>query len=374
MIPNLHNFGKLSVSGNSKWDKKILFVDRDGTLIKEPLETKQVNGLEQLEFIPNVISSLKKISESGFSLVIVTNQDGLGTPSNPIENFDKVNQKMFEVFASEGIEFQEIFICPHTVGESCKCRKPETGLVDRFLEQGGLDRENSYMIGDRESDLEFAKNIGIKGFMLDSENSWQDITNEILNKSRSSVLRRKTKETDINISWNLDGSGNSKIETGLNFFDHMLENFAKHGNFDLNISCQGDLKVDEHHTIEDVALVLGECFKKSIGDKRGIDRYASERILPMDESKVEVALDISGRPYLVFDAEFSREYVGDFPTEMTEHFFQSFCEKAGINLNLKISGKNTHHMIEVAFKGFGRCLRDAVMRTGNRIPSTKGTL
>lgn len=354
--------------------KKILFIDRDGTLILEPPKTQQVNSLEELQFIPRVISSLKKISESGWELVMVTNQDCLGTPKNPIKIFEKVNQKMFEVFASEDIFFQKVFCCPHTETDNCECRKPKIGMVNNFLKKESIDFENSYMIGDRESDLIFAKNIGVKGFLLSSEFTWKDILNEIVNKPRKSLVSRKTKETDVWVDWNLDGNGNSQISTGINFLDHLLENFAKHGNFDLNITCKGDLKVDEHHTIEDIALAMGECFGKAIGEKRGIERFVSEVIVPMDESKVEMALDISGRSFLVFSAEFKREFVGDFPTEMTEHFFRSFCEKAGLNLNIKISGKNTHHQIEVCFKGLGRCLREAIKRTGNQVPSTKGSL
>ncbi len=354
--------------------KKILFVDRDGTLIIEPPKTEQVNSLEELSFVPNVISSLKKIITAGWKIVIVTNQDGLGTSLNPTKIFEQINQKMLEIFSSEGIEFQETFICPHFAKDDCECRKPKAGIFQDFLQREAVDLKNSFMIGDRETDLEFAKNIGVQGFLLDSKFSWTDIANEIINKPRKGSVTRKTKETEILVLWNLDGEGISQISTGLDFFDHMLENFTKHGGFNLEIFCKGDLRVDEHHTIEDVALAMGECFSQAIGDKRGIERFASQLIIPMDESKVEIAIDISGRSFLVFDADFKREFVGDFPTEMTEHFFRSFCEKAGVNLNLKISGKNTHHKIEVTFKGFARCLRDAVVRTGNEIPSTKGCL
>lgn len=367
--------------------KKIAFLDRDGTLLVEPPVTFQVNTLDEIYLLPGVISALKKISEAGYALAMITNQDGLGTDANPRESYEKINQKIFDILKSEGVEFAYIFECPHLPKENCECRKPKKGMVEKFLTEERVDLEKSFVVGDRESDIEFAKNIGVQGFLLgtaelqnsivvqsDNGCTWEDVASEILTDPRKAEISRSTKETDIFVSLNLDGSGKYRIDTGLKFFDHMLEQLARHGNFDVEITCKGDLEIDEHHTIEDTALALGEAFKKALDDKRGIERYAWERILPMDEAQATLALDISGRSYLEFSAAFSREFVGDFPTEMLEHFYKSFCDTAGLNLNISLTGKNTHHMIECSFKAFSRCLRDAVKRTGTAIPSTKGTL
>lgn len=361
--------------------KKILFIDRDGTLIQEPPVTFQVNSLEEMVLLPGVISSLQKFSEAGYELVIITNQDALGTPANPRENYEKINQKFLEIFRGEGVEFSEFFECIHTPEENCDCRKPKTGMVDEYLLQNrkSIDFENSYMIGDRESDMIFAQNIGVSGLFLDpdhSEKNWKSLTKKVLEKNRKATLSRKTKETEISVSWDLDGSGKYSVDTGLKFFDHMLEQLGKHGNFDLDIFCKGDLEIDEHHTIEDVALALGGAFKKALGDKRGISRYAHniQKILPMDEALATVAVDISARPELVFSGKFSREYVGDFPTEMLKHFYKSFCDASGLNMNMKLEGENTHHMVEISFKAFARCLREAVKKEGNGVVSTKGVL
>lgn len=381
--------------------KKILFIDRDGTLIQEPPVTFQVNNLEELVFLPHVISSLKKFSDSGYQLVIVTNQDGLGTDANPRENYEKINAKMLEIFAGEGVEFLEILECPHLPKENCACRKPKLGMVKNFLQKNDIDYENSYVIGDRQTDIEFAENIGITGILLDppvkgearragglndsdshppqpplsgGSKTWKTITKKILESPRVAIIERETKETKIFVKWNLDGDAEYQVDTGLKFFDHMLEQLGKHGNFDLTIKCQGDLEIDEHHTIEDTALALGTAFKKALGDKRGIIRYAHEKILPMDEALCQCAIDISGRPDCIFTGEFTREYVGDFPTEMLSHFYKSFCDASGLNMNMKIEGKNTHHMVEISFKAFARCLREAVKTEGNAVSSTKGVL
>ncbi len=353
--------------------KKILFVDRDGTLIVEPPETKQVNSLAEIELIPGVISALKCFVEAGYEIVIVTNQDGLGTAANPRENYEQINTFLFRIFASEGISITHVFECPHFPQDNCACRKPKTGMLGDYLQREKIDLQNSLMVGDRQSDLEFANNICVQCFLL-PELSWHQIADTILLAPRIAHTQRTTKETDIAITLNLDGSGKYQISTGLKFFDHMLEQLAKHGSFDLELRCNGDLEIDEHHTIEDVALALGECFKNALEDKRGIERYAFEKILPMDEAKAEIAMDFSGRPYCIFQAEFQREYVGDFPTELLEHFYQSFCEKAGLNMHMTLAGSNTHHLIEVSFKAFARCLKDAVRRTGSALPSTKGVL
>jgi imidazoleglycerol-phosphate dehydratase/histidinol-phosphatase len=353
--------------------KKICFVDRDGTLLLEPPKTQQINSLAEMVLVPNVISSLKLLCENGWELVMVTNQDGLGTHSNPRDNYDTINEKLFEILKSEGVEFLAIFEDDSFADNPSNNRKPNTGMVDAFLRKNNIDYEKSFMVGDRSTDIEFADNLEIKGFLL-PDWTWQKLTDEMINAPRRVTLKRETKETQIEVNLNLDGSGKTKIKTGLNFFDHMLDQIGKHAGFDLEIVCQGDLEIDEHHTIEDTALLLGEALQTALGDKRGIERYASEQIIVMDESKCEVALDISGRPYLVFDAHLTREYVGDFPTELLEHFFYSLAQKSGMTLNIKLTGENDHHLIEVAFKGLARALRAAVKKTSTTIPSTKGTL
>ncbi len=354
--------------------KKILFVDRDGTLIVEPPDTFQIDTIAEISLIPGVISALKRFVQSGYEIVVVTNQDGLGTEANPRENYEAINRFLFDnIFASEGIDIAAVFECPHFPDDDCACRKPNSGILKDFLQREKVDLAHSLMVGDRESDREFANNICVQGFLL-ADHSWEQIADAVLQQPRIATIERKTKETEIAITLNLDGSGRYRIDTGLKFFDHMLEQLAKHGGFDLDLTCRGDLEIDEHHTIEDVALALGKCFKKALGDKRGIERYSWERILPMDEAKAEIAMDFSGRPFLVFQAEFHREYVGDFPTELLEHFYQSFCEKAGLNLHMTLSGSNTHHLIEASFKGFARCLKDAVRQSGSSLPSTKGVL
>ena len=363
---------------------KILLIDRDGTLIEEPPVTQQVNTLEELIFLPQVIGSLKQFVEAGFELYIVTNQDGLGTASNTRENYDKINAKMLEVFAGEGIIFKDIFECPHSPVDNCACRKPKVGILGDFKSVIEANKDTCFMVGDRATDIEFANNLGITGLKLEAGIDWEKITQDILFPVRASQIKRKTKETEIDCYLNLDakppkspfsgGLDEKIIDTGLSFLDHMLEQLQKHGDFGLKIICKGDLEVDEHHTVEDTGIALGEAFREALGDKRGITRYAWERILVMDEAKTEVSLDLSGRAYCVFEADFGREYVGDLPTEMVEHFFQSFCLASGLNLHITITGKNTHHQIEACFKAFARCLKEAVKREGFDIVSTKGLL
>ena len=350
--------------------RKIAFLDRDGTLIWEPEDTRQVNGLEQLVLIKGVISALKRLQNAGFELIVVSNQDWLGTAENPTENYELINSKLKEIFASEDIYFSNWLTCPHYEKENCECRKPKIGLIKPFKSE--IDKDKSVMIGDRDTDIEFAKNLGIRCFKICENYGWKEIVDDILQRNAS--VRRETKETKISVDLNIDGSGKSEINTGLNFFNHMLEQAAKHGKFDLKIDCKGDLNVDEHHTIEDVAICLGEAFLQALGDKIGIERFASERFLPMDESLSYVALDISGRPFCVFNATFEREYCGDMPTEMVEHFFQSFAVASKMSINIKIDGKNTHHKIESCFKAFGKVLCDATKIVDNNISSTKGVL
>ena len=350
--------------------RKIVFLDRDGTLIREPEDTKQVNGLEQLVLIKGVIFGLKRLQNAGFELIVVSNQDGLGTDENPTENYELINQKIKEIFASEEIYFSDWLTCSHYENENCECRKPKIGLVKSFKNE--FDKQKSIMVGDRDTDLLFAKNLGIQGYKISEKFGWKEIVDNILQRKAS--IKRETKETKIAVDLNVDGSGKSEINTGLEFFNHMLEQVAKHGKCDLKIDCKGDLKVDEHHTIEDVAICLGEAFLQTLDDKIGIERFASERLVPMDDSLSYVAIDISGRPFCVFDAKFEREYCGDMPTEMVEHFFQSFSVASKMNINIKIEGKNTHHKIESCFKAFGKVLRDASRIIGDNISSTKGIL
>ncbi|ACC98271.1 Histidinol phosphatase [Elusimicrobium minutum Pei191] len=355
-------------------NKKTLFIDRDGTLIFEPIATKQINSLDEMFFTKGVISALKRFKQAGYSLVIVTNQDALGTPENPRKVYENINNKMFAIFASEDIFFNAVLECPHNKTDGCACRKPKTKLGVNYIKNNPVDLENSYMIGDRDTDVEFGENLGIKSFKLTKKLGWAEIAGEILDKPRKAQVIRKTKETNIKLNLNLDGKGQTKSNTGIEFFDHCLDQLGKHGGFDLQIKCKGDLCVDEHHTVEDTALALGQAFKTALGDKRGIERYAWERILVMDDAKVEISIDISNRPYLVFKGKFDREYAGKMPTELVEHFFESFVSASGINMNIKIEGKNTHHKIEACFKAFARVLRDAVKITGTKVSSTKGIL
>ncbi|MEI7511752.1 MAG: bifunctional histidinol-phosphatase/imidazoleglycerol-phosphate dehydratase HisB [Candidatus Peregrinibacteria bacterium] len=362
--------------------KKILVIDRDGTLLYEPPETEFISSLAEMEILPCVVSSLKALFETGYELILVTNQDGLGTSKNPTENFDVVNAKLFQILASEGVSFSEMFVCPHFESDLCACRKPRTGLFTKYLAENTIDLQNSYVIGDRETDMELAKNLGIPGLKIQNAicpqkgqgNTWAEITHFILHAPRMATVVRKTKETSVKVTISLDGSGNSDISTGIPFFDHMLEQVARHGNIDLSLHAIGDLIVDSHHTIEDTALTLGEAFKKALGDKRGIARFGEAIFTPMDESQSTVVLDISGRPYCMFTGAFIRSEIGGFPTEMTKHFFESFTTALGITLHLTVTGENDHHKIESLFKGLGRALQKAMCKRGNLLPSTKGVL
>lgn len=353
--------------------EKIAFLDRDGTLIWEPLD-KQVDQLTKVSLMPGVFPALMRLKEAGYQFVMITNQDGLGTDSFPQEDFRPVQDFVLELFASQGIVFRDIFICPHFEDDGCKCRKPLPGHIANFLDQVAVDRSNSVVIGDRETDLEFAQNIGVIGYRLADKDGhrWADIAREIVDKPRRGTVTRKTRETDISVAVDLDRETPVQISTGIGFFDHMLEQIAKHGGFSLSISCQGDLEVDEHHTVEDVALAFGQALRDALGDKRGIARYGFT--VPMDEAQAQVAIDLSGRSYFVFDGEFGRDQVGGLPTELVPHFFRSVSESLGAAVHLSVSGENTHHMIEACFKSMGRALRQAKVREGTELPSTKGTL
>ena len=369
--------------------KKVLFIDRDGTLIIEPQPDQQVDSLEKLSFLPHVISNLKKINEElDFELVMVTNQDGLGTTSFPEETFWPAQNKMLETLASEGIVFSNILIDKSFPADNLPTRKPGIGLLGEYL-TAEYDLKNSFVIGDRITDLQLAKNLGAKAFFISEleiptelksitalqTTHWNDIYSYLKLPERLIIHTRNTNETKISIQLNLDGKGNANNQTGLAFFDHMLDQIAKHGNLDLRIQVNGDLHIDEHHTIEDTGIALGEAFTLALGQKKGIARYGF--LLPMDDCLAQVALDFSGRNWLVWEAEFKREKIGEMPTEMFSHFFKSFSDGAKCNLNIKAEGKNEHHKIESIFKAFAKSIQLAVKRDINNLnslPSTKGLL
>ena len=375
--------------------KKYLFVDRDGTIIKEPADY-QIDHIDKLVFFPEVISSLKFIHQVlGYHLVLITNQDGLGTDSFPSEDFWLVQNLMIRTLESEGIRFEKIAIDSSFPSENSPNRKPRTGMLTDLLSQG-FDLENSYVIGDRYTDVELGKNLGIKSFLFNASatgkeelsespqeldkcvalecNDWSSLTDFLKKLDRKITHQRRTKETIIEITLNLEGTGESEIHTGLGFFDHMLEQIARHGQLDLFLRCDGDLHIDEHHTIEDTGIALGEAFAKALGNKLGVERYGY--CLPMDDALAQAAIDFGGRSWLMWDAKFKREKIGDMPTEMFFHFFKSFADGAKANLNLKASGFNEHHKIEGLFKAFAKAIKMAKKRDTEHLilPSTKGSL
>jgi len=354
----------------------ILFIDRDGTLIEEP-EDFQIDRYEKLKLFKNVIPALLKLRNTGYQFVIVSNQDGLGSESYPQASFDGPHQLMLDIFSSQGIYFRDIFIDPSWPQDNSPNRKPGIGMVLPYLQDKSIDWARSAMVGDRPTDIEFAKNLNIRGFQLQTPQfggqwDWDSIAHELADAPRRALVQRNTKETQIKVFIDLDEEKPANINTGLAFFDHMLEQIGRHGGFLLEIQAQGDLHIDEHHTIEDTGLALGQALRQALGDKRGIGRYGFT--LPMDESLASAALDFSGRPYFVFEGQFNREKVGEMPTELVAHFFRSLCDSAGLNLNLKVSGDNDHHKIEACFKALARALRQAITRTGTQLPSTKGSL
>ena len=351
--------------------KRILFIDRDGTIIEEPAD-EQIDSFAKLKFVEGVIRNLVFIRQRlDFELVMVSNQDGLGTDAFPEETFWPVQNFILQTLKGEGVEFDDILIDPHFPEDNAPTRKPNTGLVEKYMNNPDYDIANSYVIGDRDTDRRFAENIGCKFLQV---GIWDKITETLFAGERYAEVKRTTKETDIEIKVCLDGTGKCDIATGLGFFDHMLEQIGKHGMMDLTIHTKGDLEVDEHHTIEDTAIALGECILKALGDKRGIERYGY--CLPMDDCLCSVALDFGGRPWLVWDAEFHREKIGEMPTEMFLHFFKSLSDAAKMNLNIKAEGENEHHKIEGIFKALARALKMAVRRDiyHYELPSTKGLL
>ena len=352
--------------------RRILFIDRDGTLLVEPPD-EQVDSLEKLELVPGVMPALLRLAEAGYEFVIVSNQDGLGTESFPTPHYEAPQQKMIDLFASQGIHFSAVHVDPHFEHQQAPTRKPGIGMVIDYLKSGELDLADSWVIGDRETDLQLAANMGIGGLRLgDGLESWASIAHFLVNRPRQGEVTRKTRETDIRVSVDLDAAGGSRISTGIGFFDHMLDQLASHGGFRLELTCQGDLEIDEHHTVEDCALALGQALSQALGDRRGIGRYGF--LLPMDESLAQVAIDLSGRPAFLFEAEFPRDRVGELSTEMVRHFFASLSQSLGAALHLQVRGENTHHMVEALFKGAGRALRPALRRQGSELPSTKGLL
>jgi len=368
--------------------KKCLFIDRDGTLVIEPPVDKQLDSLEKLEFYPGVFTWLSKIAnELDFELVLVTNQDGLGTPSFPENTFWSAQNKIINTLQNENIVFSDVLIDRSLPEDNAHTRKPGTGMLLGYL-NGSYDLENSFVIGDRKTDMELAENLGAKGLLLSNKleneepnkaqvlqtNAWENIFDYLKSRNRFTETYRKTNETEINLKLNVDGKGNAVIDTGLPFFDHMLEQIAKHGSIDIDLKVDGDLQIDEHHTIEDTALILGEAFRNALGNKMGIERYGF--CLPMDDCLAQVALDFGGRNWLVWDAEFKRERIGTMPTELFYHFFKSFSDTAKCNLNIKAEGVNEHHKIESIFKAFAKSIKQAVRRESESwtLPSTKGTL
>ncbi|WP_395625207.1 bifunctional histidinol-phosphatase/imidazoleglycerol-phosphate dehydratase HisB [Thermomonas sp.] len=354
----------------------ILFVDRDGTLIAEPQDF-QVDAFEKLRFVDGVIPAMLRLRDAGWQFVMVTNQDGLGSDAFPQAAFDGPHALMLQVFASQGITFREVLVDTSFERDNSPNRKPNTGLVTGLLRDRGVDWTRSAMVGDRETDIRFAENLGIRGFKLRSPQfgdgtDWAAIAHALVAAPRVANVVRKTNETAIEVAVDLDDAAKPDIATGLGFFDHMLEQLGTHGGFALRLRCAGDLHIDEHHTVEDCALALGQALREALGNKRGIGRYGF--VLPMDETQASATLDLSGRPYFLFEGSFARERVGDLPTELVPHFFQSLCQSAGITLHLAVRGDNAHHQVEACFKVVARALRMALRREGDALPSSKGVL
>ena len=351
--------------------RKAIFIDRDGTLLSEPAD-EQIDSLDKVSFVPGAISGLKALCGLGYELVMASNQDGLGTPAFPEETFWPAQNLLLNTLKGEGVVFDDILIDRHFPEDCSPCRKPGTGMFGKYLD-GSYDLAASWVIGDRETDLQLAANLGAKGLQV-GPLSWAQIAETIRSTERSAAISRKTAETDITLRVDLDGVGTSCVDTGVKFLDHMLQQLVTHGGIALELRCKGDLEVDEHHTVEDCAIVLGEALRKALGDKRGIDRYGFA--LPMDESRAIVLLDFGGRSELVWDVQFTREYVGDMPTELFQHFFKSLANAMQANIYIQARGENNHHLAEGIFKAFARSLKQAVRRNvfSYDLPSSKGLL
>lgn len=352
--------------------RKLLFVDRDGCLIEEPVD-QQVDHLHKLTLMADVIPALRRCIAAGFELVMVSNQDGLGSESFPQAAFDIPQAWLLRLLESQGIAFREVLIDSSFPHEGRATRKPGTGLVRHYLSDDGWSRTDSAMVGDRDTDMQFAANLGVRGLRVGPQGEgWMQIAHRLCDTPRRARVERATRETNVQVDVDLEATDDPEIATGIGYFDHMLEQLGKHGGFALRVRCEGDLHVDEHHTVEDCALALGQALRQALGDKRGIGRYGFT--LPMDESLASAALDLSGRACFVFDGDFPRERVGELSTEMVTHFFRSMCDALGANLHLSVRGENAHHMVEACFKVVARCLRQALRRDGDALPSTKGML
>jgi len=354
---------------------RVLFIDRDGTLIVEP-DDFQVDALEKVQLVDGVIPALLDLAAHGYRFVMVSNQDGLGTAAFPEERFRACQDHMLAIFESQGITFDEVLICPHMPDDGCECRKPRAGLLVGYLAENDIDLANSAVIGDRETDLGLAERLGVAGLLLGSESgselSWATIVDQLCYAERQASVGRQTKETRITTTVNLDRTEPVQIATGIGFYDHMLEQIAKHAGLSLVLECDGDIEIDDHHTVEDTAICLGDALRKALGNKLGTGRYGF--VVPMDESEAKVSMDLSGRGRFVFKGNFPREQVGELATEMVEHFFRSLSDSLGAAIHIEVSGQNAHHMVEACFKSVGRALRQAIRREGNEMPSTKGIL
>lgn len=353
-------------------NRKLLFVDRDGCLVVEPAD-EQLDTFGKFDLLPGVVAALQRCVAAGYELVMVTNQDGLGTASFPEADFAGPQALLLRILASQGIRFREILIDRSFAHEGRDTRKPGTGMLRHYLSDDAWSRVDSAMVGDRETDMQLAANLGIRGFRVGADGlDWREIAHRLLDRPRVGEVLRTTRETCVNVRVDLDSASDPQVATGIGFFDHMLEQLGKHGGFALTLRCEGDIHIDEHHTIEDCGLALGEALRRALGDKRGIGRYGFS--LPMDESAADARLDLSGRACFVFDGQFPRERVGELPTEMVPHFFRSLCDALGANLHLSVHGDNAHHMVEACFKVVARTLRQALRRDGDALPSTKGLL
>ncbi len=354
---------------------RVLFIDRDGTLVEEPAD-QQVDSLAKIKLLPGVIPAVLELRRAGYRLVLVSNQDGLGTNTFPEPAFREPQDFIRALFASQGVEFDAEFFCPHRPADGCECRKPQTGLLTQYLLDHPIDPRHSYVIGDRETDMQLAANLGLQGLRVHADGrdgaTWAAIVERLRQPARTATVLRKTKETDIRVRVNLDDTAPVAIATGIGFFDHMLEQVARHGGFSLELTCTGDLEIDEHHTVEDCALALGQALREALGNKRGIARFGF--VLPMDEAQAQVAIDLSGRAYAVFDGKFGRDAVGGMPTELVPHFFRSLADSLLAAVHVQVKGDNTHHMVEACFKATGRALRQAVRIEGTELPSSKGVL
>jgi imidazoleglycerol-phosphate dehydratase/histidinol-phosphatase len=354
---------------------KVLFVARDGTLAAAA-GGRRLDSVESIQLLPDVVPALRSLVDNGYRVIMVTNQPGLGTAQYPQQVFDSIQHFLLTLFGSQGISFDEIFVCGHDPADGCACRKPRAGLLKAYLATHDIDRGASAVVGNGQADLELAANLGLRGLTVQisgaQEQTWPHVAHLLLKRPRRGHVQRNTAETQIDVTVDLDRANQIKVSTGIGFFDHMLEQLAKHGGFSLSLTCAGDLHIDDHHTVEDVALALGAALAQALGDKRGIGRYGF--LLPMDESQARVAIDLGGRPYAVFEAQLPGAQVGGMSTELVPHFFQSLSQSLGAAIHVSVQGENTHHMVEAAFKGVARALRQALARDGDDLPSTKGVL